>query len=560
MFLDRMKQLSRYREHVYADERIAPRPDPPEEKVPAAIRSIRTLEDDLPSYRQSRELIFIKQARLMERYEDDQPYSREVVRYYPTYQSLNNAELRGYFTWRTQLRKGDLQKTSLSFAFLYMYELINQIGCSDPLDGFRRLQAFRETYGALDDRIFRYMDTWLRDYVIYYDLDRSLLPEKAENETDHALLILMDLETSSEQEILDAFLCLSSYPLDRSRFYKLHAEEFSSVLCRVLKKISDHYGQTPGHSWMEDYFGSTLTIPVRLFPSAVFYGDADKRSFDYAVNPLRIYHDRGGRWSFTYFDVSRMQKNKAGNLLRTIDALMREDLGFKHPIKPGLEIRWVLDLIHEQIAAEQETERLANRKELKLDLSVLDDIRRDAAYTRDRLITQDEQDEQDEVTQGAFMPDHQVPPAIPASESAPGAAGNLTSESTPGTPEKPDSGSASVSPKTVASGPAPGPADKPAFESAQDAADIPACGSAPGAADMPASDAGRAGSLLDENELHYLNCLLDGSDLSWVRQQGLLPSILADSINEKLFDLFADTVLDEDGVIPDYLDELKEMI
>ncbi len=33
----------------------------------------------------------------------------------------------------------DLQETSLSYAFLYIYELLNQIGVADPMDGYRKL-------------------------------------------------------------------------------------------------------------------------------------------------------------------------------------------------------------------------------------------------------------------------------------------------------------------------------------------------------------------------------------------------------------------------------------
>ncbi|MFR0734294.1 MAG: TerB N-terminal domain-containing protein [Oscillospiraceae bacterium] len=33
-----------------------------------------------------------------------------MLHYYPTYQSLTDPELRGYFSWRTKLRRGDVQK------------------------------------------------------------------------------------------------------------------------------------------------------------------------------------------------------------------------------------------------------------------------------------------------------------------------------------------------------------------------------------------------------------------------------------------------------------------
>ena len=68
---------------------------------------------------------------------------------------------------------------------------------------------------------------------------------------------------------------------------------------------------------------------------------------------------------------------------------------------------------------------------------------------------------------------------------------------------------------------------------------------------------------LTQQESRFLQCLLYGGDLRWLRQEGLLPSVLADSINEKLYDTFQDTVLtveEQPSPVEDYLDELKEMV
>ena len=57
-----------------------------------------------------------------------------------------------------------------------------------------------------------------------------------------------------------------------------------------------------------------------------------------------------------------------------------------------------------------------------------------------------------------------------------------------------------------------------------------------------------------------MQCLLYGGDTGWVQREGKMLSVLLDSINEKLYDAFQDTVVSEDGPVEDYLDELKEMI
>ena len=120
---------------VYREEAIRPRFQPPEETLPSLLRAARSLESGTYGGWQSREVIFIKQAKLLVNYEDDYAYSGNVTRYYPTYQSLTDRELRGYFSWRTKLRRGEVQQAPATFAFLYIYELLNQIGVEDPMEG-----------------------------------------------------------------------------------------------------------------------------------------------------------------------------------------------------------------------------------------------------------------------------------------------------------------------------------------------------------------------------------------------------------------------------------------
>lgn len=88
--------------------------------------------------------------------------------------------------------------------------------------------------------------------------------------------------------------------------------------------------------------------------------------------------------------------------------------------------------------------------------------------------------------------------------------------------------------------------------------------SAPAGLEQPdASD--EAPSLLDKAETAFLSALINGSGWSEeARACGIMPSILADSINEKLFDSFGDTVIDFSGDVPelieDYIPELEQLI
>ena len=177
---NRIKNAAKwFYEKVFADEPIRPRTNQSTPKVPSLLRTARSLENGPNNAWQSRESVFMKQAKLLVNYEDDYAYEGTVVRYYPTYQALADQELRGYFSWRTKLRKGNIQMTSLSFAFLYIYELINQVGVTDPMDGYLKLKAFRDAYGQLDEGILSYLGKWMTDYVVYYALDANLLGDSS---------------------------------------------------------------------------------------------------------------------------------------------------------------------------------------------------------------------------------------------------------------------------------------------------------------------------------------------------------------------------------------------
>ena len=69
---------------------------------------------------------------------------------------------------------------------------------------------------------------------------------------------------------------------------------------------------------------------------------------------------------------------------------------------------------------------------------------------------------------------------------------------------------------------------------------------------------------LDNAEKEFLTALLYNGDYCKVSaKSGKMPSILADSVNEKMFDLFSDNIIDFSEDIPhifeDYIDDLKKM-
>ena len=348
----------------------------------------------MPAYRQSRESIFVKQGKLLAGYEDDYVYDRRVTHYFPTYQSLTNPELRGYFSWRTKLRRGNLQKTSLSYAFLYIYELLNQIGVTDPMDGYRKLTEFRDAYGALDDGILPYLNLWLMDYVVYYNLDAGLLADTPQVRFNRGIAVLDSIRSRGDEEVIRAVKQLSPKWLERSKFYREYREDCDTVIVRVLRRMSAHYNARCKKTMVEQYFGSFSQYRVILFDAAVFHERQVEGSRQYKVDENYIYRCRNGLWSVQKYNCLPHSNGKLGDVLKAIDGVMRECYGYGRPIQYKLDTKWILKIIQEESRNLLTEKKAAEEEKITIDYSRLARIRDDAAVTRDRLMVEEEAEEE----------------------------------------------------------------------------------------------------------------------------------------------------------------------
>ena len=118
-------------------------------------------------------IIFYQQGLFMKDFSDDFAGNTQFSQYFPYYQMMGYEQLRTYFTWRTQVRQGNVADTSLSYAFLYIYELLCNIGATDPQDGLCKLMFFWKAFSEHNKAINKYVLRWLKDYHIYYELPHS---------------------------------------------------------------------------------------------------------------------------------------------------------------------------------------------------------------------------------------------------------------------------------------------------------------------------------------------------------------------------------------------------
>ena len=490
--------LERLAAYIYRDEAIpnapAPTPKPP---TPKLLRAMRSLVATTRDAWQSRAELFVKQARLMTAYEDNYVYNGTVNQYFPTYDSLSDAQLRGYFTWRTAVRQGRVEKRGMSYASLYVYELLHLIGCRDAQDGYEKLHSFCEAYRALDPQIGHYIVHWEDEFVIYYGLDSKLITWRGTalsyREQDDAICTVLHRTEHTTEETMAAVCALSSYRLERSKLYRAHTAEVNAVALRVLDRAAEYYEKHRQISFFDDLIAVEQTAPVRLFSSAVFQPPKEEPDRVYEVHPLRRYECVSGYWTLHSYERPERAAQRLGVFLRGVDAGLRAHFGITALQPPKLK-KWQTKIIDEEITAFLAEQRAAEARRVRLDFSQLARIRADADVTQERLIVEEDEE----------------PPMMSVCDPSPVVLPSSSEDTLP--------------------------------------------------VDPVMTEGAGAINNLDASELRLLRTLLGDGDLAWVRTEGRMLSVLVDGINEKLYDDFADTVIEGDppAVIPDYQDELIE--
>lgn len=509
---------------LYAAEPIkpkAPRPAPP--PLPEPLARLRAMQQDETSSYETTAQLFVRQGRALEDYEDDAVYDLPVLHYYPTYRVLTDPELRGYFGWRTRLRHHDLERTSLTYAFLYIYELLNQIGVKDPMEGYRKLCAFHQEYRLLDARIDPYLHQWLRDYVLYYQLDPGLLPKTKRTQQDKALLTLQEYQQADDRTLFDAIDTFSTYRLTRSKLYKLDPDRTVHLFAVIYRNIQAYYAKhRKKKTFIDEFIGRPTYDWLDLFANAVFWKQPDPRQLTVEETPLCIYKDNEGNWTLRRFNYMAKCLKKLGKLMKSIDGMVREALQVEPAVQQPFTYVWLMKLVADVVHRDEKEWKEREARRVVFHPEALVKIRQEAAVTRERLMTEEERREE----------------ALPSE--------GMLGENPPEAPEPQETA------KPAGTAPAP--------EAAPVAKREPTAASGPTPAPPPAPAAGTNPWNLSEDELHYLRDLLAGGDTSWVASKGLMPSLLVDGINEKCYEEFGDTVLeagDPPSVIEDYRDDLK---
>jgi len=348
--------------------------------------------------------IFYRQALFMADFEDDYEEDEAFSQYYPSYQAMSHEQLRTYFTWRAKCRKGIIEETSVSYAFLYIYELLSHIGAEGPVDALSKLVAFWLEYREYDALLDNYLPKWIKHYWIYYGIEGDFTAFVKNNCIDSHYPGLEDEDNS----FLGLFYSISKYDIGKSPFITEENKQLASDCVEfTLNRIKTIYSLFCGSNFDEALF-SPGRNPNGWAPmgDALFWQWFDQPDRQVVASKEEIYKCVGNRWVFSATIATENSKRLAGYILKQIEVALRKTVGFKRKLTASLDTFFhpavemlgqagfpLEDLINKTVA---EFYHEATKTVVTVDEVQLSIIRKDAKATQEKLTVEEEADINDD--------------------------------------------------------------------------------------------------------------------------------------------------------------------
>lgn len=350
------------------------------------------------SVQQENSKVFYKQGMFMKDFEDDYGETALYTEYYPYYQMMGYRQLRTYFTWRTRVRKGDVRGTSLSYAYLYLYELLSNIGVTDPQDGLDKLLFFWREFRKVDQSIDKHVLQWLKDYHIYYDLPQPFSEFVKENNLGEYYPELV-----SSEDRFGMFCSLSKYDIKKSRFYgegreALIEDCFNYTLERLTTVLREK-----GIELENLIFLTAKSMAVWTpFQEALFYPWRVQRDRQVVISAKEVYACSQNQWTYRTSITAESGRQLVAYILKQMEAVLRRTVSYKHKITAGMgalsptTVKLLEDagISLEQCITSAVTEfyREATKTVVRVDREALDKIRREALETQEKLLVPEDED------------------------------------------------------------------------------------------------------------------------------------------------------------------------
>lgn len=507
------------------------------------------------------EVTFVLQGDFMADVTDDFPRTAFCAIPTPMYAAMSISQLRTYFTWRTDARRGIYRETDKPYVLLYAYELLNKIGVLSSEEAFGKLLdlwdgcSFAKYLNTL-------MPRWLKDFYAFNDISNAYpdiniylkAPKKTAEE-----LACEEITNKIFQNKLAFLADNSAYNIIKSSFYSEETKPLLNGAAEFVLNALDRYF-TEKELDLCTLLGGQMKkdFAWKPFEDALVNLDREDGFHAVKISAFEQYCIRHGEPVRECFSFTP-KRGFIGYILKSIESRLRVNTGFKRKIVPNENMLEVDFINREKMLNAVKDEELPRtiqaavdefcqkqgifpqkkspkksedfvqyaKKEISIDVTKLQEIREKSEEIAKKLIVEETVGEDyleqlsERISDEDF--DEKISEFASFSEDLPDSLHN----------EQPQS-----LPESLNSDLHDEPLEFPE--------------------DLPEEWRGFFSSLT-KNEREILAKMCGGKNADAIcREKGLLPETVFEEINNKAMDYILDIVIENSEIIPDYLENIKK--
>ncbi|KAA8783795.1 hypothetical protein EC604_08040 [Paenibacillus amylolyticus] len=343
----------------------------------------------------SSEKRFVEEARRLAEVTEEETSPVPFMSYWPTYGVMNDAQLKWYLYWRTEVRQERYLDVDLSYLFVHVYELINGIGWLHPEDGYLQLKRLWLNYRERLPQLHVYMQEWVVDYILVHDL-HALFGEVMKISGDYLPASLLDkelqqvLQENVAEVTLDMLKWYYDYDVTMNTFYRDGGKEWMERYVPKVMAVMDSYLKRTQQRGLlpELQPKAEQTVKRTLFHKAVY----DESIYGRFV-------------TFTHFPFISDQQfvKRLTRIYRCTENKLRELLGFRGRLRGKTlepELASVIERYLERAFAMEQAEAVT-APAIQIDTAKLASLQEDSEYVRKALSIEDNaHSESDEAASG----------------------------------------------------------------------------------------------------------------------------------------------------------------
>ena len=287
------------------------------------------------------ELTIVEQGEFMADVEDDFTRRAFCALPQPVYAAMSNSQLRTFFTWRTDARRGRYYETDKPYVLLYCYELLNKIGVKSSVEAFDKLLEVWENCRGFAPYLNALMPRWLKDFYAFNDVTEkypdinAVLREPAEENAEQEFYEMEDRDYSHK---LDFLADNSLYEIKDSIFYSDQTRPLIEAACEAALNALDGYFAARDIELPELLCGKLKKdYSWTPFKDAVVNLDTADGFRPIVISTSERYCVKRGEPALELFDFAPSW-GFIGYLLKSVETELRIKTGFNRKLTPKLQM------------------------------------------------------------------------------------------------------------------------------------------------------------------------------------------------------------------------------